>query len=235
MTAALPILYEDNHCLAVDKPAGRLVQADATGDATLLDDAKAYIQEKYGKPGNVYLASLHRLDRPVSGAVLFARTSKAAKRLADAFRRGAVEKRYLALVAGAPASRTGQCVDWLRKDEAANRVHVTEPGAPGAKEARLRYEVWGDAAGGRAWLAVWLQTGRPHQIRVQLARLGCPVVGDLRYGHGRGLKLGHWIALHAWRLTFPHPTRQEPVTVTAPVPAAWKSFGRAPMHPPAAL
>ena len=128
MTAALPILYEDNHCLAVDKPAGRLVQADATGDATLLDDAKAYIQEKYSKPGKVYLASLHRLDRPVSGAVLFARTSKAAKRLADAFRRGAVEKLYLALVASTPASMTGQCVDWLRKDEAANRVHITQPG-----------------------------------------------------------------------------------------------------------
>ena len=233
MTAALPILYEDNHCLAVDKPAGRLVQADATGDATLLDDAKSYIQEKYGKPGNVYLASLHRLDRPVSGAVLFARTSKAAKRLADAFRRGAVEKLYLALVAGVPVSRSEECVDWLRKDEAANRVHITEPGAPGAKEARLRYKVLGDAADGRAWLAVWLQTGRTHQIRVQLAQLGCPVVGDLRYGHGP--KLGHWIALHAWQLTFPHPTRQEPVTVTAPVPTAWKSFGRAPTRPPAAL
>jgi 23S rRNA pseudouridine1911/1915/1917 synthase len=227
MCDSIGVLYEDNHTLAVNKPAGTLVQGDATGDPTLLDTAREYVRQSRGKPGNVYLSVLHRLDRPVSGVVMFARTSKAAARLAEAFRRRTVGKIYLALVEGALPEDEGDCVNWLQKDRAANHSRVTNSKAPGAKQARLHYRDLGPAPQNRRWVEVAPETGRSHQIRVQLAHLGCPITGDLRYGASSGL--GHWIALHALQLIAPHPTRKESVRVRAPLPDIWAAFGTPPV------
>ena len=217
----LRILHEDNHCLAVDKPAGLLVQADRTGDPTLLDAAREYLRSKYQKPGNIFVAAVHRLDRPVSGVVLLARTSKAATRLAEQFRDGHVEKIYLTLVEARPPENAATLEHHLVKDAAANRVRVAKPGEPGARLARLRYRVLDTCPGGTL-VEVRLETGRSHQIRVQLASIGCIVVGDLRYGSQRGL--GNWIALHAAELAFAHPTRGERIAVRTPLPESWQEL-----------
>ena len=198
------VLFEDNHCLAVAKDAGELVQSDQTGDETLLDRARDYIRKKHAKPGNVYLATVHRLDRPASGVVLFARTSKAAGRLAAAFRERTVEKRYRVVVEGQwsgdardPESyQTAE--DWLCKDPDNNRSHCVREGQSGARKATLRYRVLGDVSApgaDAAWLDVELDTGRHHQIRVQMAARGHPVAGDVKYGASKGF--GRWIAVHA--------------------------------------
>lgn len=214
-TAPLEILYADNHCLAVAKPAKLLTAGDRTGDDTLLARSKEYVKQTYGKPGNVYLGIVQRLDRPTSGVVLFARTSKAAARLTKQFRDRTIEKTYLAIVEGNPGPGDTELVDWLIKDEARNVVSVAEPGTAGAKESRLRYRVL-KRNGERRLLEVRPLTGRSHQIRVQLSSRNMPIVGDRKYGSRVGL--GGKIALHAASLTFKHPTRREMMTLTAALP-----------------
>ena len=211
-------LYLDNHLLVVSKPPGLLVQGDATGDADLVTLAKAYLKERFDKPGNVFVGLVHRLDRPTSGLVALARTSKAASRLSDQFRRRAVAKRYLAVVDGR-LSGAGRAEDWLAPS--GGGVAVVAPDAPGAKRAALSWRVLAHRAG-RTLVDVDLETGRKHQIRVQLAALGAPVVGDFRYGDpAEPFADGRGIALHAYALTLEHPTRRERVTFTAPPPPAW--------------
>jgi 23S rRNA pseudouridine1911/1915/1917 synthase len=211
------ILYEDNHCVAVAKPAGRLSTHFQGREETLDRLVKRYLKAKYHKPGNVFLGVVHRLDRPVSGVLLFARTTKAAARLARQFREGTVAKTYWAVVEREVA-RAGALEDWLLKDRARGRVEVVPSGTPGARLARLGFERRGGAAG-LSWVSVHPETGRTHQIRVQLAHAGHPVYGDTRYGSRH--EFGEGIALHARSLTFLHPVRAEPVTLTAPVPPAW--------------
>jgi 23S rRNA pseudouridine1911/1915/1917 synthase len=230
----LTILYEDNHCLAVAKPAPLLtqgvpVQSSAGPIATLEAEVKAYLKARYQKPGNVYLGIPHRLDRPVSGVVLFARNTKAARRLAEQFQKRQVTKKYWAAVEGQPEPSEGCWEDWLRKLPEQSRAEWVEPQAPGAKRARLCYRCLASAAG-CTLLEIELQTGRMHQIRVQAAARGWPVVGDLLYG--ACLPFGpaateprdRIIALHARSLTFLHPIRYEPITVVAPLPEVWKQL-----------
>ena len=206
------ILHLDNHLLVVDKPAGLLSQGDVTGDETVLTWGKAFLKEKFAKPGNVFLALVHRLDRPASGVMVLARTSKAAARLAEQFRQRTPEKRYLAIVEGTMEG-AGQCEDFLLKAD--RHVRVVRPGTPGAKPARLAWHARA-TDDGLSLVEVTLDTGRAHQIRVQLAHLGHPILGDFRYGARRELD-GRNLALHAYRLTIEHPTRRMPMTfITAP-------------------
>jgi 23S rRNA pseudouridine1911/1915/1917 synthase len=216
-------LYEDNHCLAVNKPAGVLTQGDATGEPALVDMVREDLKERFHKPGNVYVGLVHRLDRPVSGVVLLAKTSKAAARLSEQFREGKVEKVYRAVVEGACREDEGEWEDTLRKDERRNVVEVVPAGTPGGKPARLAFRVVGRGAR-TTTIELRPTTGRGHQLRVQLAARGLPIVGDRKYGAATGLRAldgGPRIALHARSLTFNHPTRREPTTVSAPVPADW--------------
>lgn len=210
------ILFEDNHLLALNKPAGWLVQGDATGDPTLTDWGKAYLKEKYAKPGAVFLHPVHRLDRPVSGGVLLARTSKALERLNAAFREREVGKTYLALTLHPPRHERGELRHFLWKDEARNVVRAVAAGTTGAKEALLRYEYAG-MAGPYHLLRIFPLTGRPHQIRVQLAAMGCVITGDLKYGAKAPLPDAS-IGLHCWQMTFEHPVRKEVMMVQAPFP-----------------
>lgn len=217
------ILLEDNHCLALNKPAGLLTQGDETGAPSLIDVARDYLREAYHKPGNVFVGLVHRLDRPVSGVVLLARTSKAAARLSDQFRAGAVAKLYSVVVEGTCREEDGQWTDWLWKDEARNVVQVVPEGTIGAREARLAYRVLA-RGGGSTSLELRPFTGRSHQLRVQLAARGMPILGDRKYGATSTLKAldgGHRIALHARELGFRHPTRAEAISVVAPFPADW--------------
>lgn len=225
---ALDILYEDNHCLALNKPAGwPTTHFDGT-DETVDRLAKSYLKEKYQKPGNVFLGVVHRLDKPVSGALLFARTSKAAARLSEQFREGVVEKVYWAVVEEQVKPRdsypwavndSGSLEDWLKKDEPNTRVEVVTRDMPGARFARLLFTVRGRHEG-LTWLELRPHTGRKHQLRVQLASRGSPIYGDVRYGSDH--TFGHAIALHARSLTFLHPTTKEPITVKADVPKLWR-------------
>ena len=215
----LEILHEDNHCIAVSKPAG-VGSAHFQGQDETLDRlVKDYLKAKYQKPGNVFLGVVHRLDKPVSGVLLFARTSKAAARLSEQFREGTVEKVYWAVVEGLVAQEAGSLEDWLRKDEQAGRVEVVPPNAPGAKQALLHFQKRG-RHNELTWLEVRPQTGRTHQLRVQLAHHGHPVFGDARYGSVH--TFGDAIGLHARSLTFLHPVRYEPVTLTAELPREWR-------------
>jgi 23S rRNA pseudouridine1911/1915/1917 synthase len=219
MTPPLDILYEDNHCLAVAKSAGS-VSAHFQGRIETLDRAvKAYLKEKYHKPGNVFLGVVHRLDKPVSGVLLFARTSKSAARLSEQFREGTVEKTYWAIVEGTVARSAGTLEDWLLRDREAKRVDVVEPRTPRARQALLHYQKRGEHQG-LTWLEVRPQTGRTHQLRVQLAHHDYPIFGDAKYGSIHTFEEG--IALHARSLTFLHPIRYEPITLTAELPALWK-------------
>jgi 23S rRNA pseudouridine1911/1915/1917 synthase len=219
----ISILFEDNHVIAVDKPAGILVQGDRTQDPALVDHVRADLKARYAKPGNVYVGIVHRLDRPVSGVVVFARTSKAASRLSAAFRDGKVEKTYVALVEQSPEPATGVLEHLLLKDPAHNRSRVVAAGTPGARLARLRYQVV-ERIGRRALVEVHPETGRSHQIRVQLAAVGAVIVGDVRYGSPT--PLGPMLALHASRLQLPHPTRDETIDIRCPLPQAWAALGR---------
>lgn len=210
----LDVLFEDNHCLAVNKPAGLLTMGDRTGAATLFDAAKLYLKEKYQKPGEVFLGVVHRLDRPVSGVVLFARTSKAAARLSEQFRERTVQKTYLAIVEGEVSAPAGTLRHWLKKDRATNHVTLVPIGAAGAQECLLDYRRR-KSIGRRTLLEISPQTGRSHQIRVQLSAQGWPIAGDRKYGAQTAWPGG--IALQAHRLTFEHPTKREPITVVAPL------------------
>lgn len=214
----MKILYEDNHLLVVEKPVNMPVQGDASGDMDLLTACKAYIKEKYRKPGDVYLGLVHRLDRPVGGVLVFARTSKAAARLTDQFKGRKAKKRYAAIVEGhAPAY--GTLTDWLYKDEKTNTVSVVPPNTPGAKEARLHFRTL-NREDGRSLLEVELMTGRPHQIRVQLRHMGHPIVGDQRYNPAA--RPGSQIRLWAYSLTLRHPTLGENMTFFSLPP--WAEF-----------
>jgi 23S rRNA pseudouridine1911/1915/1917 synthase len=219
----LDVLFEDNHCLAVNKPAGLLSQGDASGSPSLVDAVEAYLRTRYHKPGNVYVGLLHRLDRPTSGVVLLARTSKAASRLSQQFRDGAVKKVYDAIVEGVPLEREGEWCDILAKDRAMNRSAVASTEDAPGKVARVAYRVveqWGRFSR----LEMRPETGRSHQLRVQLSERNLPIVGDRKYGAKSKLMAadGHpRIALHARAIRFVHPTRREEISVDAPWPADW--------------
>lgn len=210
------VLYEDNHLLALNKPAGLLTMGDDTGDRTMVDVARGYLREKYNKPGNVFVGVVHRLDRPVSGVLLFARTSKAAGRLSDQLRKGDIEKTYRVLVEGRPpAAEQGEFEDWLKKNRQTNKVSTASQRDAEAKHSRLIYRVV-DRVGELLELEVQPVTGRSHQIRVQLASRGMPVVGDVKYGSRH--RLGQSIRLHALRLQISHPTRKDRVAIECACP-----------------
>jgi 23S rRNA pseudouridine1911/1915/1917 synthase len=223
----LEVLYEDNHLLAVNKPAGLPTMGVAAGEPSLLEVAKAYIRQRHHKPGNVYLGTVSRLDAPVTGVTLFARTSKAAARLAAQFRGRDVEKTYWAIVVGCPHPRRAELVDWLVKDERHRRMHVAIAGSPGAQEARLTYELLHEYSA-HSLLQVRLETGRKHQIRLQLASRGHAIVGDRKYGSDDAFAAG--IALHARRLAVEHPTLHTPLMITAPLPRSWGKWVSAEME-----
>ena len=219
---ALPpeILFSDNHLLIVNKPPGLLSQADSTGDPDILTLSKAWIKQKCNKPGNVYVGLVHRLDRPVSGVLALARTSKAAARLSAQFRQGTPVKKYMALAEGRTAGR-GICKDYLVKEE--NRtVRVVSEGHPAARLAVLE---WRRVAfdEGSTLLDILLKTGRAHQIRAQLAARGMPIIGDMRYGSQAAFD-GRNLALHCYCLELEHPVRRERMRWTAPPPPSWKGF-----------
>ncbi len=219
----LEVLYEDNHCLSINKPAGLPSQGDVTGDESLVDLVGGYLRLKYGKPGNVYVGLLHRLDRPTSGVILLARTSKAATRLSEQFREGTIQKVYWAIVEGEPPQDEGEWTDRLEKDHRVNRSRLLEEGDMDGKVAEVKFRVL-ERKPGVSKLELRPETGRSHQLRAQLAGRGLPIVGDAKYGaksrivasDGRGR-----IALHARELTFKHPTRGEAIAVVAPVPSDW--------------
>ncbi len=217
----LKVLFEDNHCLALLKPTRLLTMGDRTGDVSLVDLAREYLRRKYDKPGNVFVGVVHRLDRPVSGVLVFARTSKAAARLSEQFRKHSVRKFYHCVIEGRPTKPTGELVDLLAKDEARNLSRTVQRSEEG-KLSRLSYRCL-KSVGSLSLLEIELLTGRSHQIRVQLSSRGWPICGDAKYGSKT--KLDGWLALHAASLTFEHPTQREPITVTAPHSTEWKRFG----------
>lgn len=207
----MQVLYEDNHCIAVVKSAGLLTQGDDSGAANLLDEVKKFIKERDQKPGNVFLGLLHRLDRPVGGVVLFAKTSKGASRLSEQFRARTIRKVYWALVEGVPEKPTGRVVQWLLKNTQTNVVEAFDHEVPGSKLAELDYQVLKEQASARSLVEIKPKTGRPHQIRVAMASLGCPIVGDVKYG-AKAQTRGQ-IALFAHALTFKQPITGEEITV----------------------
>ena len=213
----MTVLYEDNHLIIVNKQAGEIVQGDKTGDTPLSDIVKDWLKEKHNKPGNVYLGVVHRLDRPVSGVVLFAKTSKALPRLNKMFaEHDKVSKTYWAIVQNRPQMPKGTLTHWLTRQEKNNTARAYDREVPGAKKAVLDYELI--ASGDRYHLLeIHLHTGRHHQIRCQLAKMGCPIKGDLKYGAPRSNPDGS-ISLHARNLTLEHPVSHEMISVTAPVP-----------------
>lgn len=217
------ILYEDNHLLAVNKLPGQICQGDKTGDPALTDIVKAFIKERDHKPGQVYCGLIHRIDRPVSGVVLLAKTSKALSRMVDKVRTRDFEKHYWAIVRNAPPKPEGVLENWLVKREQLNKSYCVTNGQPGAKLARLTYREIALSAGGYHLLDINLHTGRHHQIRCQLANIGCPIRGDLKYGAPRSNPDGS-ISLHARKITFQHPVRDEIITITAPNPEIQKMY-----------
>ena len=222
MMADIKILYEDNHLLIVEKPVNIPVQADSSGDKDFLTMLKEDIKMRYNKPGNVYLALVHRLDRPVGGVMLFAKTSKAASRISNEIRKQAMERKYLAVVEGTPKKKSGELNHFLYKDKEKNIVHAVGKNHPQAKRAILHYEVVATSKG-FSLLSVELYTGRPHQIRVQLAENGTPLYGDQKYG-SKNNRPGMQIALWAHQLTVKHPTKDEQVHVVSEPPFVypWK-------------
>ncbi len=220
----MEVVYEDNHLIVVNKNCSEIVQGDKTGDTPLSEMLKAWLKEKYNKPGNVFVGVTHRLDRPVSGLVLFAKTSKALARLNDMFRNGEVKKRYWAIVKQCPKEERGELVNYLVRIEKSNKSVAYDREKPGAKRAVLEYEVI--ARGDRyTLLEVDLKTGRNHQIRCQLAKMGSPIKGDLKYGAERSNPDGG-ISLHARSIEFIHPVSKELISLTASVPAdkLWQAF-----------
>ena len=220
----MTVVYEDNHIIVVSKTSSEIVQGDKTGDTPLSETVKEYIKEKYAKPGNVFLGVTHRLDRPVSGLVVFAKTSKALSRLNDMFRLGEVKKTYWAIVKERPEELEGELTHWLVRNEKQNKSYAYDKERPNSKKAILRYKLIGHSQNYHL-LEVDLQTGRHHQIRCQLAKMGCPIKGDLKYGSPRSNPDGS-ICLHARRVTFVHPVSKELIDLVAPLPSGnlWNGF-----------
>lgn len=222
----LDILYEDNHLIAINKTVHDLVQGDKTGDEPLPEKIKTYLKEKYNKPGEVFLGVVHRLDRPVSGVVIFARTSKALTRMNELFRTNQAKKTYWAIVKDLPEQTEATLVHFMHKNEKQNKSYCSLQEKPGSKRAELSYKLLArsDRYG---LLEVLLKTGRHHQIRSQLAAIGSPIKGDLKYGFPRSNADGG-ISLHAHALSFVHPVKNEQITLTAPPPSSdklWAAFG----------
>jgi 23S rRNA pseudouridine1911/1915/1917 synthase len=218
------IVFEDNHLLVVNKKAGVLVQGDDTGDVPLVDLCKEYVKEKYSKPGAVFMGLVHRIDRPVSGIVVLARTSKALERMTAQFRERETAKTYWAIVRRKPTQADGTLVHWLLKDEKKNKTTAFKKETVGALRSELSYRVIDNRAGVYL-LEVKPITGRPHQIRVQLASMGCPIKGDVKYGDEEANADGS-ICLHARALKFIHPVKKEPLSLIAELPETiyWKAF-----------
>lgn len=218
------ILFEDNHLIAVNKRGGDIVQVDDTGDESLDEKVKKYIAKKYNKPNGAFLGVVHRLDRPVSGVILFARTSKSLDRVNKLFKSRQMHKTYLAVVRNRPVPESGNLVHWLVKNPQKNVTKAHDQEVPGSLRSELNYKLIAEL-GGYYLIEVDPITGRPHQIRVQLSTLDCPIVGDNKYGYPRG-SLKKTIALHARRLQFVHPVKNEPVDILAPLPhdGFWEKF-----------
>ncbi len=219
----LQVLYEDNHIIVINKRSGDIVQGDKTGDTPLSEIVKAYLKEKYQKPGNVYLGVVHRLDRPTTGIVIFAKTSKALPRLNKLFADKSAQKTYWALVKKQPQKPRASLVHWLRKNPKNNKSTAFIKETEGSKKAILHYEVI-KTLDRFFLLEIALETGRHHQIRSQLSAIGCPIKGDLKYGYERSNKDGS-ISLHARKIEFIHPVKKEPISITAPLPkdALWQA------------
>lgn len=222
MKITLDVIYEDNHLLVVNKPASVLVQGDQTGDMPLVEIGKQYLKEKYNKPGNVFLGVVHRLDRPVSGLVVLAKTSKALTRMNRMFQEREVEKIYWAIVSSRPKQEEETITHWLQKDKEKNKTHVYLKNKDGAKKASLHYKLIKEVESGYL-LEVIPYTGRPHQIRAQLAKIGCSIKGDLKYGASSANQDSN-IALHAKKLSFVHPVKKTSLKFEAPLPSHlyWK-------------
>ena len=222
----MTVVYEDNHIIIVNKTASEIVQGDKTGDTPLSETVKQYLKEKYQKPGNVFIGVTHRLDRPVSGLVIFAKTSKALSRLNEMFKNSEVKKTYWAVVKNRPPKEEGELVNYLIRNEKQNKSYAYDTEKPGSKKAVLRYRLIGHSQNYHL-LEVDLKTGRHHQIRCQLAKMGCPIKGDLKYGSPRSNPDGS-ICLHARSVLFVHPVSKEVIVVEAPVPAGnlWNGFER---------
>ena len=220
----MQVIYEDNHIIVVAKHSGEIVQGDKSGDRPLTEDVKAYLKEKYAKPGLVFLGVVHRLDRPVSGLVVFARTSKALSRLNEMFRNGSIHKTYWALVQTPPPAEEGELIHWLTRNERQNKSYAYRNEVPGSKKAVLRYRVIGQTDR-YTLLEIQLLTGRHHQIRCQLAAMGCPIRGDLKYGAPRSTPDGS-ISLLARRIEFVHPVSKEIIRLEAPLPedSLWQAL-----------
>ena len=220
----MTVVYEDNHLIIVNKTASEIVQGDKTGDTPLSETVKQYIKEKYAKPGNVFLGVVHRLDRPVSGLVVFAKTSKALARLNEMFRNSEVKKTYWVIVKQRPPQNEGELVNYLVRNEKQNKSYAYDKEVKNSKKAVLHYRLIGHSQN-YFLLEVDLKTGRHHQIRCQLAKMGCPIKGDLKYGFARSNPDGS-ICLHAHRVKFVHPVSKELIDVTAPLPPGnlWNGF-----------
>ncbi len=218
------IIYEDNHLIAINKRAGDIVQVDDTGDESLDEKVKKYIAKKYNKPNGAFLGVVHRLDRPVSGVILFAKTSKALERVNALFKSRDMHKTYYAVVRNRPQPEAGNLVHWLIKNPQKNVTKAHDKEVQGSQRAELNYKLVGEL-NGYYLIEVDPITGRPHQIRVQLSTLGCPIVGDNKYGYPRG-SLRKSISLHARKLQFIHPIKKEPVVIVAPFPqdGFWEKF-----------
>ena len=220
----MTIIYEDNHIIVVNKSASEIVQGDKTGDVPLSEKVKAYLKEKYQKPGNVFVGVTHRLDRPVSGLVVFAKTSKALSRLNEMFRVGDVHKVYWAIVKNEPKQLEAELQHWIVRNEKQNKSYAYDHEVKNAKKAVLKYRMIG-RSDNYSLLEVELMTGRHHQIRCQLSKIGCPIKGDLKYGSPRSNPDGS-ICLHARRISFVHPVSKQLIELEAPLPAdkLWRCF-----------
>jgi len=222
----MKVVYEDNHIIIVNKESGEIVQGDKSGDQPLSEFVKAYIKQKYNKPGNVFLGVTHRLDRPVSGLVVFARTSKALARLNDMFRNGEIHKTYWAITQKCPEPSEGTLTHWITRNTQQNKSYAHDREVPNSKQAILNYRLIGKTDNYHL-LEIQLMTGRHHQIRCQLSHIGSPIKGDLKYGAKRSNPDGS-ISLHARRIEFVHPVTKETINVEAPLPTQppWNAFGQ---------
>jgi len=220
----MTVLYEDNHLIAVNKTCSEIVQGDKTGDKPLSEVIKQWLKEKYNKPGDAFIGVIHRLDRPVSGIVVFAKTSKALERMNELFRQGEVKKTYWAIVKARPPQTEAELTHYLVRNEKQNKSYAGDMEKQGSQKAILSYKLIAQSDN-YFLLEIDLKTGRHHQIRCQLAKIGCPIKGDLKYGFDRSNKDGG-ISLHARKISFVHPVSKKPVVITAPVPdeKLWKEF-----------